>query len=149
MVETKWRPSIRKPDTKSVRKMTMRIPDGPVFRGSLYFQGSRKGDPTSWNCKQNLRTERSLWNWSRGGFHKSWAHGLKRKAHPNLGKNAISWAYGASTWWLIREKRWVQSTNFKRSVNCFMKSTPDQLYLKTRKFNPVLKISLKLATTFF
>jgi hypothetical protein len=30
--------------------------------------------------------------WSRGGFHKSWAQGVKRKAHPNLGENAISWA---------------------------------------------------------
>jgi hypothetical protein len=27
-----------------------------------------------------------------GGFHKSWAQGIKRKAHPSLGKNAISWA---------------------------------------------------------
>jgi hypothetical protein len=27
-----------------------------------------------------------------GGFHKSWAHVVKRKAHPNLGENAISWA---------------------------------------------------------
>ncbi len=25
-----------------------------------------------------------------GGFHKSWAHGVKRKGHPNLGENAIS-----------------------------------------------------------
>jgi hypothetical protein len=24
----------------------------------------------------------------RGGFHKSWAQGVKRRAHPNLGKNA-------------------------------------------------------------
>jgi hypothetical protein len=24
-----------------------------------------------------------------GGFHKSWLHGVKRKAHPNLGENAI------------------------------------------------------------
>jgi hypothetical protein len=28
----------------------------------------------------------------KGGFHKSWVHGVKRKAHPTLGKNAISWA---------------------------------------------------------
>jgi hypothetical protein len=27
-----------------------------------------------------------------GGFHKSWANGVKRKAHPNLRENAISWA---------------------------------------------------------
>jgi hypothetical protein len=26
-----------KPDLKAVRKMTIRIPDSPVFRGSLYF----------------------------------------------------------------------------------------------------------------
>jgi hypothetical protein len=30
-----------------------------------------------------------------GRFHKSWAHGKKLKAHPNLVENAISWAYGA------------------------------------------------------
>jgi hypothetical protein len=30
----------------------------------------------------------------RGGFHKSWAHGVNRKPHPNLGGNAISWAHG-------------------------------------------------------
>jgi hypothetical protein len=34
----------------------------------------------------------------RGGYHKSWAHGVKRRAHPNLGKNAISWAQGANAW---------------------------------------------------
>jgi hypothetical protein len=28
----------------------------------------------------------------RGGFHKSWAHGVKRKTNPNLGENLISWA---------------------------------------------------------
>jgi hypothetical protein len=33
----------------------------------------------------------------RGGFHKSWVYGLKRKAHPNVGENAVSWAYGANT----------------------------------------------------
>jgi hypothetical protein len=27
---------------------------------------------------------------ARGGFHKSWAHGVKRRAHPSLGENAIS-----------------------------------------------------------
>jgi hypothetical protein len=27
-----------------------------------------------------------------GRFHKSWALGAKRKKHPNLGENAISWA---------------------------------------------------------
>jgi hypothetical protein len=27
-----------------------------------------------------------------GGFHKSWAHGQKRRVHPNMGENAISWA---------------------------------------------------------
>jgi hypothetical protein len=27
--------------------------------------------------------------WS--GFHKSWAYGVKRKAHPNHGENAVSW----------------------------------------------------------
>ncbi len=26
-----------------------------------------------------------------GGFHKSWAHGVKRKVHSILGENAISW----------------------------------------------------------
>jgi hypothetical protein len=26
----------------------------------------------------------------RGGFHKSWVHGVKRKAHPNMGENVIS-----------------------------------------------------------
>jgi hypothetical protein len=25
------------------------------------------------------------------GFHKSWTHGIKHKAHLNLGENAISW----------------------------------------------------------
>jgi hypothetical protein len=25
-----------------------------------------------------------------GGFHKSWAHGVKWRVHPNLGENAIS-----------------------------------------------------------
>jgi hypothetical protein len=25
-------------------------------------------------------------------FRKVWGHGVKRKAHPNLGENAISWA---------------------------------------------------------
>jgi hypothetical protein len=29
--------TIWKPDTKSVRKMTISNPDGPVFGGSLYF----------------------------------------------------------------------------------------------------------------
>jgi hypothetical protein len=29
--------AIRKPDTKSVQKMTNQIPDGPAFGGSLYF----------------------------------------------------------------------------------------------------------------
>jgi hypothetical protein len=29
--------AIRKPDFKSVLKMTIRIPDGPVFSGSLYY----------------------------------------------------------------------------------------------------------------
>jgi hypothetical protein len=33
----------------------------------------------------------------KGGFHKSWAQGVKRKAHPNLGENAISWVIGANT----------------------------------------------------
>jgi hypothetical protein len=28
--------AIQKPDTKSVRKMTIQIPDSPVFGGSLY-----------------------------------------------------------------------------------------------------------------
>jgi hypothetical protein len=26
-----------------------------------------------------------------GGFHESWAQGVQRKEHPNLGENAISW----------------------------------------------------------
>jgi hypothetical protein len=26
-----------------------------------------------------------------GGFHKNWAHGVKHKAHPIMGENAISW----------------------------------------------------------
>jgi hypothetical protein len=34
---------------------------------------------------------------TRAAFHKSWAYGVKHKAHPNLGENAISWAYGANT----------------------------------------------------
>jgi hypothetical protein len=25
----------------------------------------------------------------KGGFHKSWAHGVERKAHPNLGENVM------------------------------------------------------------
>jgi hypothetical protein len=29
--------AIQKPDLKSVRKMTIQIPDGPVFGGSLYI----------------------------------------------------------------------------------------------------------------
>jgi hypothetical protein len=33
----KWAPTIQKPDTKSVRNMTIWIPDGPVFGGSLYM----------------------------------------------------------------------------------------------------------------
>ncbi len=28
----------------------------------------------------------------KGGFHKSWVHGIKRKAQPNLGENAIGLA---------------------------------------------------------
>jgi hypothetical protein len=32
-------------------------------------------------------------NW--GEFHKSWAHGLKHKGHPNLGENTISWVQGS------------------------------------------------------
>jgi hypothetical protein len=39
---------------------------------------------------QQVKKNLELKSW--GGFHKSWAHGLKRKAHPNLGENAISWA---------------------------------------------------------
>jgi hypothetical protein len=38
MVLTKWLPfTIRKPDLKSVLKMTIQIPDGLVFGGSLYY----------------------------------------------------------------------------------------------------------------
>ncbi len=29
---------------------------------------------------------------TRDGFHKSWVQGVKRKVHPILGENAISWA---------------------------------------------------------
>jgi hypothetical protein len=29
--------------------------------------------------------------YTKGEFHKSWAHGVKLKVHPNLGENAISW----------------------------------------------------------
>ncbi len=32
----------------------------------------------------------------RGGFHKSWVHGVRHEAHSNLVENAISWAYGAN-----------------------------------------------------
>ena len=38
----------------------------------------------------------------RGGFHKSWAQGVKRRAQPNLGKNAKSWAQFANAWCQIR-----------------------------------------------
>ncbi len=31
---------------------------------------------------------------TKGGFHTSWAQGVKLKAHSNLGENAISWALG-------------------------------------------------------
>jgi hypothetical protein len=41
---------------------------------------------------------------SRGRFHKSWAHGVKRKAFFYLGENTISWAYSANTWCLIIRK---------------------------------------------
>ncbi len=46
--------------------------------------------------------EIGLENVSWGGFHKSWAHGVKRRAHPNLGENAISWAQGANAWCQLR-----------------------------------------------
>jgi hypothetical protein len=39
--------TIWKPDTKSVRKMTVGIPDGPVFGGSLYVVSSNQWLP-SW-----------------------------------------------------------------------------------------------------
>jgi hypothetical protein len=29
---------------------------------------------------------------TKGGFYKSWAHGVKHKVHPNLSEKAISWA---------------------------------------------------------
>jgi hypothetical protein len=31
-----------------------------------------------------------------GGFHKSWVHSVKHRAHSNLGENAISWEQGAN-----------------------------------------------------
>jgi hypothetical protein len=50
---------------------------------------------------------------TRGGFHKSWAQGVKRKAHPNLGEKAKSWHKAQIHDAKIREKRWTQSANFK------------------------------------
>ena len=47
------------------------------------LKGKLKKGFGGWN--KNLK---SSW----GGFHKSWAQGVKRKAHPNLIENAISWA---------------------------------------------------------
>jgi hypothetical protein len=35
-------------------------------------------------------------------FIKVGGHGVKRRAHPNLGENAISWVQGASAWCQIR-----------------------------------------------
>jgi hypothetical protein len=37
-----------------------------------------------------------------GEFHKSWAHNIKRREHPNLRKNAISGAQGTNAWCQIR-----------------------------------------------
>jgi hypothetical protein len=51
-----------------------------------------------------------------GGFHKSWAHCVKRKAHPNLGENAQ-----------IRDTKLGKKDECKfqaLGVNCIMKSTP-------------------------
>jgi hypothetical protein len=37
--------TIRKPDTKSVQKMTIQMPDSPVFGGSLYrFRGTHNDE---------------------------------------------------------------------------------------------------------
>jgi hypothetical protein len=40
----------------------------------------------------------SEWFPTRGGFHKSWAYGVKPRVHPNLGENAISWRQRANAW---------------------------------------------------
>ena len=51
------------------------------------------------NSLTNLTTPQNM---TRGGFHKSWVHSVKRVAHPKLGENAISWAQGVNTWCQIR-----------------------------------------------
>jgi hypothetical protein len=51
---------------------------------------------TFWGGSQKLSSP--LLKLSMGGFHKSWAHGVKCRAHPHLGENAISWAQGTKAW---------------------------------------------------
>jgi hypothetical protein len=43
---------------------------------------------------------------NRGLFHKSCEYGLKHRAHPNLGENAVSWPQGANALWQIRVNLW-------------------------------------------
>jgi hypothetical protein len=37
-----------------------------------------------------------------GGFHESWVHSVKSKAHTNLGENTLSLAEDANAWCQIR-----------------------------------------------
>ncbi len=46
---------------------------------------------TLMNVNLNVKNSLKL-TLTKGGNHKSWAHGLKCKAHQNLGENAIIWA---------------------------------------------------------
>jgi hypothetical protein len=39
---------------------------------------------------------------TKGWFHKSWAQGVKRRVHPILRENVISWAQSANDWCQIR-----------------------------------------------
>jgi hypothetical protein len=46
----------------------------------------------TWSSNANIKIIFSSSTAIGGGFHKSWVHGVKRKVHPNLGENTISWA---------------------------------------------------------
>jgi hypothetical protein len=75
-------------------------------------------------------------------FIKVRAHGVKRRAQPNLGENSISWEQGANAWCQIRINLWKRmgaERKFKaKSINCSMKSTPEHSLSQNKMFGNIL-----------
>jgi hypothetical protein len=71
-----------------------------VQRIIVYFISETTRLVDHWMC--GILSPCTETSWFRCRFHKRWVYGVKRRVQPNLGENAISWAYGANAWCQIR-----------------------------------------------